>query len=76
MMFTTTITMVVNFNDISILQKTHWIHQIFPYWLYVMPVDGVKVKMIKEWLGVDTTLNLKTHYWFCEEIKEANWENV
>jgi len=50
-----------------------------PYLIHaVIPVDRVRnAKMIKEWLGVDTAFKFKgTHYWFCEEIKEANWENV
>ena len=45
----------------------------------VIPIDRVKnPTMIKEWLGVDTAfkVNREGAYWFCEEIKEIDWEDV
>ena len=44
----------------------------------VIPIDRVKsAPLIKEWLGVDTAFKVKNaDYWFCEEIQEANWEQL
>ena len=50
-----------------------------PYLIHaIIPIERVKnAKMVKEWLGVDTMFKVKnTDYWFCEEIKEADWEYV
>jgi len=51
-----------------------------PYLIHaVYPIDRVKnAPMIKEWLGVDTAFksNRDGTYIFCEEIKEANWEQI
>jgi len=51
-----------------------------PYIVHAMiPIDRCKnVPAIKEWLGVDTAFKVhsKGTYWFCEEIKEADWEDV
>ena len=34
-------------------------------------------QLIKEWLGCDTSFKVRNRdYWFCEEIKEADWEYV
>lgn len=45
----------------------------------VIPIDRVKsAPLIKEWLGVDTAFKVQREgtYWFCEEIKEIDWEDV
>ena len=44
----------------------------------IMPIDRVRnANMVKEWLGVDTAFKVKNRdYWFCEEIQEANWEQL
>lgn len=50
-----------------------------PYVVHaIIPVERCKnVNMIKEWLGVDTAFKVKNRdFWFCDEIKEADWEYV
>jgi len=51
-----------------------------PYLIHaIIPIERCKnVKMIKEWLGVDTAFKVQREgsYWFCETIQEINWEQV
>ncbi len=44
----------------------------------IIPIERVRdVKGIKQWLGCDTSFKVRGRdYWFCEEIKEADWEYV
>ena len=45
----------------------------------IIHFDRVKnANMVKEWLGVDTVFKVhsKGVYYFCEEIKEPEWENI
>ena len=45
----------------------------------IMHIDRVKnATMVKEWLGVDTVFKVhsKGVYYFCEEIKEPEWEEI
>ena len=44
----------------------------------IIPIERVRdVKGIKQWLGCDTSFKVRGRdYWFCEEIKGADWEYV
>ena len=50
-----------------------------PYLVHaIIPIERVRdVKGIKEWLGCDTSFKVRNRdYWFCEEIKEVDWEYI
>lgn len=50
-----------------------------PYLIHaIIPIERIRdATLVKEWLGVDTAFKVKnTDYWFCEEIQEANWEQI